>query len=115
MTPVRALLRLGLLLPLAACGHGMYEGANPSPENVSYACEDGRTVVVRYFDHSATVRLPDGPAVDTTRQQGGQATASPAAGSPGRSTRARASWTRTAGRCAASDRADARVGGPPGP
>jgi len=71
VTPARALLRLGLLLPLAACGHGMYEEANPSPENVSYACEDGRTVVVRYFDHRATVRLPDGPAVETTRQQGG--------------------------------------------
>jgi membrane-bound inhibitor of C-type lysozyme len=71
VTPVRKLQLLCLLLPLAACGHGMYDEGDLSPENVSYACEDGRTVVVRYFDHRATVRLPDGPAVETTRQQGG--------------------------------------------
>ena len=71
MTPVRKLQRLCLLLPLAACGGGTYAEGNLSPVNVSYACEDGRTVVVRYFDHRATVRLPDGPAVETTRQQGG--------------------------------------------
>jgi membrane-bound inhibitor of C-type lysozyme len=49
----------------------MYAEGNLAPENVAYACEDGRMVVVRYFDHTATVRLPDGPVVDTVRQQGG--------------------------------------------
>jgi membrane-bound inhibitor of C-type lysozyme len=80
VTPVRKLLALlpflapaVPLLALAACGGGLYDEGSPSPVNVSYACEDGRTVVVRYFDHSATVRLPDGPAVETTRQQGGPA------------------------------------------
>jgi membrane-bound inhibitor of C-type lysozyme len=71
VTPVRKLLASLPLLTLTACGGGLYEGGNPSPVNVSYACEDGRMVVVRYFDHSATVRLPDGPAIETTRQQGG--------------------------------------------
>ena len=93
----------------------MYEEANPSPENVSYACEDGRTVVVRYFDHSATVRLPDGPAVDTTRQQGAPGDRFAGGGITWSVDEGVGVWTRTAGRCAASGRADARFGGLPGP